>query len=533
MTVTRRPVRVGGSLTFISIPVLIHSFTSKALTMNDQRIEQERQLRGIFTQLRTQPSSVVESETIEIKSWCRDGKQLAEKASESSACLANSHGGVVLLGIEDDDRGHGKFSKCKYSNVTCDWIVQRIQDSTVPPVEIKVVDASQLLQETTGVVGANCFAIFLSRSKRIGGHQTISGHSKIRSGKDCRPYYSAVVDDRSKVPVIGASVCDLSKPSIVWGMQQHKKKFNIASSLGENDIDFLAQIGLLELNPEEENSISIYQISLAGLLLFGTVDALKRYCPGLETIIETPLETKRITNNIVETYKQLCGSSSSLLPSLCPYIPDRCIKEILMNSFVHRDYRNYSPIIIRVSEQSLEFESPGSLCSGLSVESLLYCTPVYRNFLVAEGSRYLGLCDKVGQGINLVYQSVLQKGLGFPIFENGENHFTTRISVIHNGEFQEFLKRRVQSLTQLDEIIVLRFLLDRGTASFRELCAVMQRGTQAAHKILTEMKGKNMIESNSALNTEWKLSQILQNDIQNIFRDDQFSFGFGNLYGDN
>lgn len=203
-----------------------------------------------------------------------------------------------------------------------------------------------------------------------------------------------------------------------------------------------------------------------------------------------------------------------------------------MNSFVHRDYRNYSPVIIRVNEQSIECESPGSLCTGLSVESLLYCIPVYRNFLVAEGSRYLGLCDKVGRGIKVVYESVLQKGLGFPIFESGDNYFTTRISIAGNKEFREFLKRRAQSLTQLDEIIVLRFLLDHETASFRELCSVMQRGAQSVHKILTEMKSKAMIESNSSLNTEWKLSPILRSDIQNIFQEDQYDLGFGNLFGE-
>lgn len=500
--------------------------------MNDQGQEHERQLKGIFEQLCTQPASVVETEMLEIKNWCSDEKQFAEKASDSSVCLANAHGGIVLLGIEDGDRNFRKFTKCPYHNVSKEWVVQRIQDSTVPPVELSVIDASKILEEVTGTRGVNCFAVLLPKSKRVGGHQTVNGHSKIRRGKECRPYYFASVDDRSRAPVVGATIGDLSPASITWGMQQHKKKFNISNEPWESQIDFLAHIGLLEIQSDVEESPAKYQISLAGLLLFGTERALRHYCPGIETIVETPAETRRIANNIVESYRHLCGTRSSLLPSLCPGIPERCIKEVLMNSYVHRDYRNNSPVIIRAAEQSLEVESPGPLCTGLSVESLLYCTPVYRNFLVAEGSRYLGLCDKVGKGINVVYESVLQGGLGFPVFESGENHFTTRISITGNKEFQEFLRKRTQSLTQLDEIIVLRFLLDHETASFRELCAVMQRGSTAGHKILSEMKSKTMIEPNSSLNTEWKLSPILRADIQNIFKEDQFSFGFGNLYGE-
>jgi ATP-dependent DNA helicase RecG len=203
-----------------------------------------------------------------------------------------------------------------------------------------------------------------------------------------------------------------------------------------------------------------------------------------------------------------------------------------MNCFVHRDYRVNSPIVIRATNNTLEFENPGSLCTGLSSETLLYCTPVYRNFLLAEGARYLGMCDKVGRGIDAVYESVLQQGLGFPIFENGDNHFTARVSTTGSREFREFLKRRSQALSQLDEIIVLRFLFDRESASFRELCAVMQRGATFGHRVLTEMMRKMMIEPASALNLEWRLSPIVRADVQNIFQVDQYGFDFDRLCGD-
>jgi ATP-dependent DNA helicase RecG len=107
------------------------------------------------------------------------------------------------------------------------------------------------------------------------------------------------------------------------------------------------------------------------------------------------------------------------LYSLCPQIPERCTKEVLMNSYVHRDYRISSPVVIRAMDDAIEFENPGGPCTGLSSESLLHSTPGYRNFLLAEGSRHLGLCDKVGRGIDAVYQSVLVQGLDFPVFEDG------------------------------------------------------------------------------------------------------------------
>jgi hypothetical protein len=70
----------------------------------------------------------------------------------------------------------------------------------------------------------------------------------------------------------------------------------------------------------------------------------------------------------------------------------------------------------------------------------------------------------------------------------------TRITLAGNREFQEFVKCRAQSLSLLDEIIAPRFLFDRESASFRELCAAMQRGHSFGHGILSEMARKTRLK---------------------------------------
>jgi hypothetical protein len=134
--------------------------------------------------------------------------------------------------------------------------------------------------------------------------------------------------------------------------------------------------------------------------------------------------------------------------------------------------------------------------------------------------------------MDAIFESVLRNGLGFPMFESGENHFTTRISVAGSSEFQEFLRRRSQALGQLDEVIVLRYLFDRESATFRELCSVMQRSNDFGHKVLTQMRTKMMIEPASALNLEWRLCPIVRSDINNVFRDDQYNLEFEGLFGE-
>ncbi len=46
----------------------------------------------------------------------------------------------------------------------------------------------------------------------------------------------------------------------------------------------------------------------------------------------------------------------------------------------------------------------------------------------------------------------------FPVFESKENRFRVRLDLDRSDEFREFVRRRSQSLGQLEEILVLRLL---------------------------------------------------------------------------
>ena len=126
-------------------------------------------VKDLLARLITESVEDVESETVEIKGWCNNDRDLAEKASEAAACLANASGGYVLVGIEERAFG-SKFSCCPHSNVREAWLTGRIHDLTVPPVECGVRDVGGILEEVTQVSGFKVFAISVPRSRYHGGH---------------------------------------------------------------------------------------------------------------------------------------------------------------------------------------------------------------------------------------------------------------------------------------------------------------------------------------------------------------------------
>jgi ATP-dependent DNA helicase RecG len=470
----------------------------------------------------------MESETLEIKGWCKDEKELAVKISEAAACLANALGGTVLVGIADDADGAAKFSRCPYQNVRPDWITQRIHDLTYPPVEITVHDISKLTQEMTGKTEAIAYAICAPRTSRIGGHQITGGLSKIRSGKECRPYYSAE-DDRTKASIPGAVASDLSRGSIDWAMEQHHKKFNVPSSRWESPHDFLVHIGVLERFLPDEAPQPSFRVTLAALLLFGKESALAKYFPVLETLLVTDAGKTRFRKNLVETYRELCGGRNSVLADLCPAVPLNIIKELMSNAFIHRSYREHASVLVQVSSGYLNIESPGSFPVGITPDNLIYCMPIYRNFLLSEGARYIGICDKIGQGIDFIYEGVLSHGLSFPWFENLPDRVVAKIPTEGSKEFCEFVRKRSRFLSELDEVIILRYLWDRPEATLGEIAMVTQRGVSHAQRVLEELFRKMIIEPADGVTGRWRMTPIVRDDIKNIFRVDQLELL--DLYG--
>jgi ATP-dependent DNA helicase RecG len=174
--------------------------------------------------------------------------------------------------------------------------------------------------------------------------------------------------------------------------------------------------------------------------------------------------------------------------------------------------------VITLTEDSIEIENPGDLMPSLHVANLIYCVPVYRNFRLADGLRFMGLSDKIGQGIDIVFKSLVCAGFDFPMFESANNRFLARLTQNRSHEFREFIQRRGASLPYLDELVLLRFLWDRDEATLDQLAIALQRGKDIAERCATGMVKKSMIEKDGSRH---RLAHTVRRDIETIFKQDQ------------
>ena len=76
------------------------------------------------------------------------------------------------------------------------------------------------------------------------------------------------------------------------------------------------------------------------------------------------------------------------------------LRELLLNAVIHKDYRDPTDVIIKIFDDSIEFTNPGELFGPLNLESLKtdFYRASHRNKLLAEAFYLTGQVEKYGTG---------------------------------------------------------------------------------------------------------------------------------------
>jgi len=100
-----------------------------------------------------------------------------------------------------------------------------------------------------------------------------------------------------------------------------------------------------------------------------------------------------------------------------PY-PLAALREAVLNALIHRDYTSGDRVQIRVDTNQLSFWNPGGLVAGISLESLTQ--PGHpsrkRNPHIAEAFYHMGLVERWGTGTTRMIEAMQQAQLPAPTF---------------------------------------------------------------------------------------------------------------------
>jgi len=105
-------------------------------------------------------------------------------------------------------------------------------------------------------------------------------------------------------------------------------------------------------------------------------------------------------------------------------IPLAAVREAITNAVTHADYsQRGAPIRVMVYDDRVEVESPGLLAFGLTVDDIQNGVSKLRNRVIGRVFKELGLIEQWGSGIRRMIDTCQESGLPPPEFQEIGTHF--------------------------------------------------------------------------------------------------------------
>ena len=328
-----------------------------------------------------------ETENIEFKS------QFSEEIYKEVIAFANTDGGIVYVGIDNDGKVVGLTDVDKeYTRIT-----NGIRDAIMPDVTM--------------------FVRFTLQDNKVVSITVNEGTNKpyYLKGKGLKPSGVFVRQGTSSVPASPEQIRQMIKES-------DGDNFEEIRSL-EQELTFEAterafQLNGVEFNSEKYRALGITQkndgiYTNLALLLSDQCKHTTKIAVFGDDACTVFRDSKEFTGSIFKqfedtvSYLALCNKTSAVIKGIVRMekrdYPEEAIREALLNAIVHRDYSYSGSIIINVTDKKMEFISLGGLLPGLSPDDIRSGISQPRNKNLAEVFHRLRLIESYGTGIRRIY----------------------------------------------------------------------------------------------------------------------------------
>jgi ATP-dependent DNA helicase RecG len=427
----------------------------------------------------------------------------AQALAAEVACMAMSeHGGAIVVGVNDKGSGPAAFVG---SYLDLDWLRRRIYVLTQPHFALDVIE------ETRPASGERLYLINVAPAL-----SEVRSGGKLRSrfGTDCLE----LEGDRAREFLerwrrydwsAEASGEHLSTADPAALNSAHRHYRDAQGRGAGSDAELVRRLGVAM--DDSDNP----QLNRAGAVL------LCRYETDVERLdirvvdVEGAASTKRelLKAPVITAFDTAWGVIDQAFPATPVVvgaqrraerpIPERALREALVNAIMHRDYRMPQASIVAVAvgrpSDTFKVVSPGDFPDGVDKDRLLATRSQPRNRALAEAMRVVGLAEREGVGIGAMYRTMLRDGHAAPdIFPEGGDVICRLPGGRIDPDVRRFFDDLVAADQRFDEDvrshIAVTELLVRTPLRSERLARVAQCSDDEAFEVLTRLTEAGAIE---------------------------------------
>ena len=452
-----------------------------------------------------------ETLTVEFKS---DGKRLPDsELVEAVVCLANTEGGELWLGMENDGTPTGLHPDHRLLAGLAGMVAARTSPAvsvTVTPVELGGVTVARIgVPKAQAEVCTNAGVYLRRRIKHDGTPECtpMLPHERIS-----RASHFGLMDVSAQ-PVAGTTLADfdpLERERLRQAVQQYGGDRVLLELDGE------ALDGALGLTARQPDGSRLP--TLTGLLLVGRESALQQWVPTHEFAFQV-LSQQAVRFNEFRRYP-LLKALDWLETNFRPYNPEDelqvglfrvpvplvdmgAFREAVANALIHRDYHHLGAVHIRLEDDALVVSNPGGLVDGVTLSNLLVTEPRPRNRALADAMKRIGVVERSGRGVDTIYRGMLKFGRSAPDYTRTDtSNVVLRLPTEPADlEFRRLVvdeERHRQAELPIDSLIALGALRQLKRLSAEELAERIQRGVASAKRTLEALTEAGFVEAHGA-----------------------------------
>jgi len=338
-----------------------------------------------------------ESENVEFKST------FSRAVIETLVAFANTKGGAVYVGVNDKGEVKGVDIANESMQQWINEIKSKTEPSLIPYVEIVKIKNKELVIFSTHEQPIKPISLQGRCYKRINNANHLLNVSEVSD-----LYMQTMQYSWDAYPYRGADINSLNLKKV----EQFIAKVNLVKrfSLPLNPQDALSKLNMIQKNTPTNAAMILfskdnlrYNVHIGRFKTPSLIVADKMINGNLFDVLEESMQT--IIGHLKFAF-EITGKTTQRTE--IPEYPLDAIRELLVNSLIHRDYQSPTDIQIKVYDNSITFFNPSGLYGNISEEDLN--TDSYqastRNKQIAEAFYLTNDIEKYGSGFIRIRKAI-------------------------------------------------------------------------------------------------------------------------------
>lgn len=421
--------------------------------------------------------------------------ELPKSVWSTYSAFANTEGGVIVLGIEEDKEKH-LYSICGVNNVediikdfwTSINNKEKVSANIIEEKGLNVikVDDKTLITIEVPEVDRKLRPIYINNNIFNGSYKRqYEGDFKCREDeirkmiidayKDI--YFDSIIMDECCIDNIDSDT-----------LKDYRKRFELHMGKEHqwnklSDKDFLCAINALD---RESNNLT-----RAGALMFGNKETIMKQFPSVFLDyweIEDSSKTERWSDRICPYNERTTGSLWDFFSKIeikmtrdlpIPFALDekmmridvtdahKSVREALANCLVHTNFAQPGNTLVIKADNYFRFDNPGDM-RVKGEKAFLNGTSEARNPTLHTMFSYLGYGERAGSGLSLIKTTWEEKGWPSPSFEVTKNPDKTSLMLYIKKEGEMNLNYNFEGLNET-QIKILEILRDNPYTSSQKI----------------------------------------------------------------